>query len=153
VDADGLGREADGAPVGAAVLTPHEAEFRRLFGAASLDSGKLAAARNAARRTGSVVVLKGADTVVAAPDGRAAIETGAPPHLATAGSGDVLAGLVAAFLAQGMPAYEGAAAAVGIHAMAGEAVGDGLLAEDLPQAIAGLLARLRGRLPVDRPAS
>lgn len=141
VDADGLGAAA-GAPErlrGAAVVTPHEGEFVRVFGPVGAD--RLAAARAAAARIGAVVVLKGADTVVAAPDGRAVINDTAPPWLATAGAGDVLAGLVAALLAQGMPAWEAAAAAVHLHGRAGVLAGPGLIAEDL---VSGLRVAMHG---------
>lgn len=130
-DADALGASA-GAPdrlAGCAVITPHAGEFVRVFGAIGLD--KVAAVRAAARRIGGVVVLKGADTVIAAADGRAAINEHAPPWLATAGSGDVLAGLVGALLAQGMPPFEAACAAVWVHGEAGYRAGAGLIAEDL----------------------
>jgi len=145
-DADALGACA-GEPDrlrGVAVITPHGGEFAKLFGAIGDD--KLAAARAAAARIKAVVVLKGADTVIAAPDGRAAINYNAPPSLATAGSGDVLAGVIAGLLTQGMPPWEASAAGVWLHGEAAtlarpQSGGAGLIAEDLFDGIAPALAR------------
>jgi NAD(P)H-hydrate epimerase len=156
LDADALSAFADtpstlfDAIQGPCVLTPHEGEFARLFGAASggvigtgSGSDKLSRARRAAEVSGAVVLLKGPDTVIAEPSGRAVINTHAPPELATGGSGDVLTGLICGLLAQGMTAPAAAAAAAWLHGDVAHAFGPGLIADDLPHGLPAALGRLK----------
>jgi ADP-dependent NAD(P)H-hydrate dehydratase / NAD(P)H-hydrate epimerase len=119
------------------VLTPHDGEFSQLFGIKPANelTDRIAQASAAAKQIQAIVLLKGSKTVIAAPDGQVIVNENAPPTLATAGAGDVLAGLITGLLAQGIPAFEAAAAATWIHGEAATLFGHGLIAEDLPDLI------------------
>jgi len=123
-----------------AIITPHEGEFRKLFG--DVAGTKPERAMEAARSTSAVVVYKGPDTLVAAPDGRLGFAPPAPAWLATAGTGDVLAGIIAALRARGMTGFEAACAGVWLHGRAAEIAGPGMIADDLVEAIPLAIADL-----------
>ena len=125
-----------------AILTPHEGEFERLFG--KLDGSKAERALEEARKSGAVIVFKGPDTLVASPDGRLGFAPPAPAWLASAGTGDVLAGMIAALRARGLEAFEAACAAVWLHGRAAELAGPQMIADDLVEAIPNAFALLDG---------
>ncbi len=142
IDADGLNLLDPGIlsnPTAPMILTPHEGEFSRLFG--SIGGSKIDRALEAAKRSGTTVILKGADTVIAAADGRVALNPAAPPWLASAGTGDVLAGIAGAMLGRGLPAFEAACAAVWLHSDTARRAGPALTADDLPRHLPASLAR------------
>jgi hydroxyethylthiazole kinase-like uncharacterized protein yjeF len=127
------------------VLTPHEGEFGRLFPDLAKQERTLQSTRAASARAGCTIVRKGPDTIVAAADGRAAVNVNAPPFLATAGSGDVLAGIIAGLMAQGMAGWQASSAAAWMHGAAGARIGPGLIAEDISEALPAVLSDLHGR--------
>jgi len=142
VDADGLTHLGDPARLKGqdAIITPHEGEFRKLFG--DLEGAKPERALDAARRSGAVVVYKGPDTLVASADGRLGFAPSAHPWLASAGTGDVLAGIIAAMRARGLGSFEAACAGVWLHGRAAEIAGRQLIADDLAEAISAAIASL-----------
>jgi hydroxyethylthiazole kinase-like uncharacterized protein yjeF len=126
-----------------AVLTPHAGEFDHLFpGLLKQSSTRIEAVRAAAATAGCIVLLKGPDTAITTPEGKVCVSTNAPPYLATAGAGDVLAGFIAGLLAQGMDPFKAAAAAAWLHGEAANLFGPGLISEDLPEQLPVLLRRL-----------
>jgi hydroxyethylthiazole kinase-like uncharacterized protein yjeF len=143
IDADGITHLGDPERLEGqnAIITPHEGEFRRLFG--KIAGPKPERALEAARRSGAVIVYKGPDTLVASPDGRLAFAPPAPAWLATAGTGDVLSGLIAAMRARGLPSFEAATAGVWLHGRAAEIAAPDMIADDLVQAIPQALAALQ----------
>ena len=130
------------APAGASVLTPHDGEFARLFSGVAGSGGKIERTAAAAAQAHATVLLKGPDTVIASPDGRVAVNANAPPYLATAGSGDVLAGFVVGLMAQGLPAFEAACAGAWFHGACATAFGPGLIADDLADMLPGVLRKI-----------
>ena len=150
LDADGLTSFIDdngrlfAAITGECVMTPHAGEMEALFGPPHiLDQSKVETAKDAAKLSGAVIVFKGSDSVIASPDGLAAVNANAPADLATAGSGDVLAGFALGLMAAGMPAWRAAMAATWCHGAAAKSFGPGLIAEDLSEALPAVLARLK----------
>lgn len=124
---------------GTCIITPHEGEFKRLF---NLSDDKIASTKNAANESGAIVMLKGSETVAATPEGKAIVNHNAPATLATAGSGDVLAGIIVSLVAQGMEPFIATSAAIWIHAEAANKFGVGLIAEDLPKQLPRVLKKL-----------
>ena len=122
------------------LLTPHEGEFSRLF---EFDGDKVSRAREAAAKSGATILLKGADTVIAAPNGNVAINVNGTPDLATAGSGDVLAGFAVGLLARGLDPFDAGCMAAWLHGEAARVIGPGLIAEDLPEAVPTVLKKLK----------
>lgn len=129
----------DRAIIGPCIMTPHDGEFELLF---DPSGNKIFRARAAAHRSGAIIVLKGSNTVIASPDGRIIVNTNGPPSLATAGSGDVLSGIILGLLTQGMDPFLASAAGVWMHGAAAAEFGPGLIAEDLPDLLPGVLRQL-----------